>query len=169
VAEEASKSLSMNKADLKIKIRKMKPSDIPSCGRVIQQAIGSRDAKKAKKDLIDQSKKLYVEGENFVADINGKIAGIIGYWRLGHHPKKVAWLDWFAVDESYQRKGIGSKLLSHMLNRLSKKHFQMLCCEKSGEGVSSKLFYAKHKFVEFGRIKDYWENGEDLILLVKHL
>ncbi|MFA6991843.1 MAG: GNAT family N-acetyltransferase [Candidatus Gracilibacteria bacterium] len=159
----------MNNANLRMKIRKMRISDIPSIGKIIQQSLSNTDAKKAEKDLMDQSKKLYVEGENFVAEINNKVVGVIGYWRLGHHPKKVVWLDWFAVNEEYQRRGIGSKLLLYMINKLSKKKFQMLCCEKSGEGLSSKLFYAKHKFVEFGKIKNYWENNGDLILLVKYL
>lgn len=53
--------------------------------------------------------------------------------------------------------------------KLIKGGFKMLCCEASSKGDTSKIFYAKHKFVEFGRIKNYWEDGGDLILLVKYI
>lgn len=159
----------MVKKNFNIKIRKMKISDILQIERLIQRVLSHVDARKAKKDMIDQSKKLCVDGENFVAEIDNKVIGIIGYWRLGHHPKKVVQLDWFAVHENYQNKGIGSKLLLYMISKLKKRNFQMLCCEKSSKDISSKFFYNKHKFIEFGRIRNYWEDGGDLILLVKYL
>jgi predicted N-acetyltransferase YhbS len=152
-----------------VKIRIMNESDIPKIEEIIERTLGPVDASKAKKDMIGQSKGLYADGESFVAETDDEVIGVIGYWRLGHHPKKVAWLDWFAVEIRSQNQGVGSKLLSHMLNELSKKNFNILCCEKSSKDKKAENFYCKHDFCEFGRIEDYWEDGGDLVLLKKEI
>ncbi len=144
-------------------------SDIPTIVKIVKKTLSTTDSRKAKKDLIDQSKRLYVNGENFVAEINGVLVGVIGYWRLNHHPKNVVWLDWFVVDKKYQNKGIGSILLKHMIQKLRKKKFKILCCEKSSKDISADKFYKSHNFKICGRIKSYWEDGGDLILLIKEI
>lgn len=146
----------------------MQKSDVNAVSRIIARTISGADSKKAKKDMKDQSNRLYAAGENFLACIGKKCIGVIGYYKLNHHPRKVAWLDWFAVNKSYQQKGVGSKLLLHMIKVLKRKKYKMLLCEMSSKGTA-KRFYAKHKFRKFGQLKNYWEDGGDLILLVKEI
>lgn len=152
-----------------LKIRNMKHSDIPAIVRIISSDLSPVDGRKAHKDLTDQSRKLYDDGKVFVAEAGGKILGIIGYWRLGYHPRKVCWMDWFGVEKNHKRMGIGSALLLNMLPILRKKRYRMICCEKSSKDIPAKLFYEKHGFKESGRIKKYWEDGGDWVVLVKQL
>lgn len=159
----------MNTKNSKVKIRKMKISDLPSIQKIIQRTLSIVDAKKAIKDMADQSNNLYADGGNYVAEINKSVVGVIGYWKLGHHAKKAIWLDWFAVDKNYQNKGIGSKLFLYLITQIKKRGYEMLCIEKSSKDISAQFFYNKHGFVEFGRIGNYWEDSGDLVLLVKHL
>jgi ribosomal protein S18 acetylase RimI-like enzyme len=155
--------------EYKIRIRKMKKTDIPVIGRIVSRVLSCSDAKKAREDMTEQSKELYPDEGSFVAEINGQVIGLIGYWRLSHFPKNVAWLDWFAVDKEYENHGIGSELLNHMLHILSKKNFKILCCERSSKDKCSEKFYKDHKFIECGRIKKYWEDGGDLVLLFRNI
>jgi ribosomal protein S18 acetylase RimI-like enzyme len=152
-----------------LKIRSMSKDDISTVSNIVAKTLSKADSKKAKKDFQDQSNKLYVDGENFVADVNGKVVGAIGYWRLSHHPKNVVWLDWFVVDKNYQNKGIGSKLLNHMTKKLRRKGFKLICCEKSSKDTASDAFYKFHQFKPEGRIKNYWEDGGELIILAKNI
>jgi len=159
----------MTSQHMDLKIRKMKIPDLPSIEEIIQRTLSIVDAKKATKDMADQSNNLYADGGNYVAEINKKVVGVIGYWRLGHHAKKAVWLDWFAVDKNYQNKGIGSKLFLFLVSQVKKRGYEMLCIEKSSKDISAQFFYDKQGFVEFGRIGNYWEDAGDLVLLVKHL
>lgn len=152
-----------------LKIRNMKHSDIAKIVRIISRDLGQLDGRKAQKDMAEQQQKLYVDGQVFVAEANGELLGVIGYWRMPYHPKKVCWMDWFGVEKSHKRMGIGSALLSHMLKALAKKKYKMLCCEKSSRDIPAKLFYEKHGFKEAGKIKGYWEDGGDWVVLVKRL
>jgi GNAT superfamily N-acetyltransferase len=101
--------------------------------------LGQIDAKKARKDIENQSKKLYVDGKIFVAEINKKVVGIIGYWRLEHHPKWVAWMDWFAVDKEYQNRGIGSRLLLHMIKNLLRADLKCFVAKHLARGTLQKF------------------------------
>ncbi|HII14791.1 MAG TPA: GNAT family N-acetyltransferase [Nanoarchaeota archaeon] len=152
-----------------LKIRNMKHSDIPAMVHIISTDLSPIDGKKAHKDLTDQSRKLYDDGQVFVAESEGKLLGLIGYWRMHYHPKTVCWMDWFGVEKNHRRTGIGSALLLYMLPVLAKKRYRMLCCEKSSKDIAAKLFYERYGFKEAGRIKKYWEDGGDWVVLVKKL
>ena len=114
----------MQKSYPGLKIRKMMRSDIPKIVSIISRDLGALDGKKAKRDMTEQQQKLYVDGQVFVAEDKSGLLGVIGYWHTPYHPKKVCWMDWFGVEKNHKRMGIGSALLSHMLNFLAKRNIK---------------------------------------------
>lgn len=152
-----------------LKIRGMRSSDIPAIVRIISTDLSPIDGRKAHKDLTGQSRKLYDDGRVFVAEDKSGLLGVIGYWHMPYHPKKVCWMDWLGVEKNHKRRGIGSALLLNMLSILRKKRYRMICCEKSSKDIPAKLFYERYGFKESGRIKKYWEDGGDWVVLVKRI
>lgn len=150
-----------------VKIRKLRNSDASYITKMLRDFWTKVSPKMWKRELSADYKELYDANEDFVAVINNDIAGVIGYWRLNHEPKKIVWLDWLIVHKNYRRRGIGSILLKHLLKVLQKAKIKMLCVEHSSKDVAAEKFYRARGFKEQGRIPDYWDDGGDLVILTK--
>jgi ribosomal protein S18 acetylase RimI-like enzyme len=60
----------------------------------------------------------HVRYSKYWVALNNKeeIVGIIGIYFRDCDPKDVLWVSWFCVKKQYRRKGIGGKLLNHVIS-----------------------------------------------------
>lgn len=106
----------------------------------------------------------------FVLVSEGRVRGVVGYF-VDRYESKNHWLGWFYVDEKFRRRGYGQKLLNHIFGELKKKRIKKLFVDTSSHKRYEPALemYKKNGFREEARIKDYYEDGEDQIMLSKKL
>ena len=76
-----------------------------------------------------------------------------------------------AVKEEFRRKGIGNLLLGQMLKdcRSQIDEVEYLTLEVRKSNVSAQAFYKKHQFEEIVTKKQYYDDGEDAIYMVRSI
>ena len=79
---------------------------------------------------------------------------------------------WLVVSPEFQRKGVGKKLLSRVLDHLvmtGEKIIVRVETSTRKEYANARNFYVKMGFVEAGRIKDFYSREDDLIVFCRYL
>lgn len=76
-----------------------------------------------------------------------------------------------AVHPEQQGKGSGTQLIAEVEKRLSELGARILLVETSGlEGFElTRRFYLKNGYVEEGRIRDFYQDGDDKVIFRKSL
>ncbi len=97
----------------------------------------------------------------YVAKIDNKVVGYIG---------RYAYLDEaeilnFVVDEKYQRKGIGQSLFDQIKKDLPT--LKRITLEVRPSNAKAINFYTKNGFQNISIRKNYYQNGEDALVLMK--
>lgn len=145
-----------------MRIRKFKNEDAKEIYGIIKECFLSLDLGKHTKEGI----RLQVERNNpenlikrskevnyFVAEIRGKLVGICGYDEIRVHT--------FFVDPTYQKKGIGYKLLHKVLKEAKNKGIAKLVTWST---LYARPFYSKYGFKGLKEIKRP-EGREDITLI----
>lgn len=71
-----------------------------------------------------------------------------------------------AVAPRFRRRGLGRRLLAHVLNRAAEKGLQSATLEVRAGNQAAQALYARFGFVEIGRrLRYYSDNHEDALLL----
>ncbi len=114
-----------------------------------------------------ESEFLYELHENpfsclYVMEDNGKIAGYIDYWIL--YDK--AQLANIAVDPAYRGKGYARKMLEFCMKDTFEKGCETLSLEVRKTNEPAKALYHSYGFIDAAVRKNYYEDGEDAILMV---
>ena len=106
----------------------------------------------------------------FIALKENKIIGIVGLHHYIWGPDDIVWLGWFAVHKNYQRKGIGTYLMSKVIEAAKSRGFRKIFVETySGKDFNkARSFYSKFGFKKVGRIKEYIGN-DDMIVFGKKI
>lgn len=157
-----------------MKIRKIRQDDIGGIVRIMHKIMGPKDAKIAlddiKETISEKKNSPFKFEEFFVIEISGEIAAAGGVWALKHDPN-VARLDWFVVDPSQQRKGLGTMLLRRMEQFTKKKGAKLIIAETSSGNVykAAVNFWSKNGFSEIAKIANYWEDGSACLYFIKRL
>jgi ribosomal-protein-alanine N-acetyltransferase len=101
-------------------------------------------------------------GDDFfiVAEENGKIVG----YAMGKKEMGKGIIESIAVLPSLRRKGIGGELIKELIEQLSTSAVELQVRIGNEEAIK---FYRSCGFVEREIIKNYYENGEDAILMEK--
>jgi GNAT superfamily N-acetyltransferase len=104
------------------------------------------------------------EGEN----------GIInGYVCIGQRPltKSTYDLYWIAVNPSVQSKGIGSGLIKYIEEYIKNKNGKLILLETSGKPSYEKerKFYEKNLYSKITEIKDFYDEGDSLVIYGKYI
>lgn len=73
-----------------------------------------------------------------------------------------------AVHPGYRRRGVGSALLTKTLTLMRDSGAWQVKLEVSENNVPALGFYKSHGFKVAGRIKSYYEDGSDALLLKKY-
>lgn len=114
---------------------------------MLWERVGLTDkGENTKEDFIEQQK--VAKDLFFIYEVDGKIAGtVIGGWDGWR-----AWIYRIAVAPEYQRRGIGSKLISEMTKRLTAKGGKRFRALIMSHNDSSKSLFQKTGFKLHGKI-----------------
>jgi ribosomal protein S18 acetylase RimI-like enzyme len=112
----------------------------------------------------DEHYKIYVYEEN------GKAAGYVCF---GRRPLTDGTYDlyWIAVDAEVHGRGIGKKLVSFMEDELKKENGHLVLIETSGKKnyEGERTFYEKNGYKVQTVIKNFYRQGDDLVVFYKYL
>src|SRR5262249_52629948 len=80
-------------------------------------------------------------------------------------------LYWIAVMKKTQAKGIGGKILKYVEEDVRKKQGRLFLIETSSlpHYEPTRKFYLKHGYDQAAQIKDYYADGDDLVVFRKKL
>ena len=113
---------------------------------------------------------MFEEDEVFVAVLDSKIVGVIGYCRDYLSTDYSYWLGWFMVAPKYQGQGIGTQLLERVERELRRyPSIGRLFVSTEGTNAKATDFYKAHGFEPQGILKSYYAGGEDEMILGKTL
>ncbi|HZA13255.1 MAG TPA: GNAT family N-acetyltransferase [Myxococcaceae bacterium] len=108
--------------------------------------------------------------QSLVAVKDGEILGYVCY---GPTPMTQGTFDlyWIASEPSARGKGVGSALVSAMEADLRRRNGRLVRVETSAMEAygPTRGFYAAMKYREEARFRDFYQPGEDLIILSKRL
>ena len=157
-----------------MKIRKLQEDDIGKIVAIIHDVMGPDDAKKALQDMrisLDMKTATPYKFEEFyVVEVEGEIVAAGGFWALKYDPQ-IARLDWFVVPQKYQRKGFGTILMKHIVNRAKERKLRLMLAETSDgrEYATAREFLTKRGFEKKGFVGNYWDDKSGVVYLVKRL
>lgn len=110
---------------------------------------------------------------DYIVLVAEKDQTITGYVCFGPTPMTEGTWDlyWIASDPSVRGQGVGAALISAMEGELRRKGARLIRVETSAMEAygPTRGFYASMKYVEAARFKDFYKQGEDLIILSKRL
>jgi ribosomal protein S18 acetylase RimI-like enzyme len=98
---------------------------------------------------------------------------LVGYVCYGPTPMTAGTFDlyWVASDPSVRGQGVGAALISAMESDLRKRKARLVRVETSAKEAygPTREFYASMKYFEEARVRDFYQLGEDLIILSKRV
>lgn len=92
-----------------------------------------------------------------------KVLGYIGGYFIGEEGEILN----FVVDEAYQRQGIGTTLLTHLLS--INKDIKKIILEVRENNQKGINFYTKFGFQKISIRKHYYKNGDHAIVMMKEI
>jgi len=113
---------------------------------------------------------LAISAHDFVCvDGSDRVIGIGGVQRDDGEGDGIWWLSWWYVDPAHQDQGVGKALMEESLRWARDRKARKVYVDVSSLDFYAKArrFYAAHGFVEEARLKDYYAEGEDMILMAK--
>ncbi|HTU89753.1 MAG TPA: GNAT family N-acetyltransferase [Gemmataceae bacterium] len=101
---------------------------------------------------------------------NGHILGY-AYYAPAAMTDRTWYLYWIAVKRDIHAKGIGSKLLRHAEDDIRQRNGRMLFIETSSlpHYELTRKFYLKHGYEINGVLRDYYSDGDDMLVFGKRL
>jgi len=161
----------MNKLEILPAVRK----DLPGILDLVTQ-YERYDVEYAKRyyEIYFRKNKITEEDEVYIAKVDGKIVGVIGFSRDYFATDRSYWLGWFIVHEDYRAKkegklAIAQRLLKKVELELKARRKKILFVSTEDTNRIAKSFYAKNKFRTEGILRDYYGRGEDQLILSKRL
>ncbi len=98
---------------------------------------------------------------------------VAGFAVIGPNPMTIGTFDlyWIVVDQSRQRKGVGSQLLEFAEERVIEHKGRLIIAETSSKPLylRTRNFYKQQGYSELAQIHDYYDVGDDLIIFGKYL
>jgi len=121
-------------------------------------------------ELVDAA----IQGSNdyqiLLADRDGAVVGYICY---GPTPMTEGTFDlyWIATDPQVRGQGVGSSMVAAMEGDIRRRNGRLVRVETSAMEAygPTRGFYASMKYKEEGRFRDFYKEGEDLIILGKRM
>lgn len=99
-----------------------------------------------------------------VLEINQKVKGYIGFW-INDHMEIIN----FYVDSDVQNQGFGAMMLTFALEVCRKSHIENISLEVRKSNKRAIHLYEKFGFKQEAIRKQYYDNGEDALLMVRKL
>ena len=103
-------------------------------------------------------------------DRHGEVQGY-AYYAPAAMTDRTWYLYWIAVNKATQARGIGGELLRYVENDIKQRNGRVLFIETSGLPYYelTRKFYLKHHYEVTGVLKDYYSDGDDLVVFRKKL
>ena len=101
---------------------------------------------------------------------DGRIVGY-AYYAPASMTDRSWYLYWIAVTKQIQAKGVGSGLLKHAEEDIRTKNGRVLFIETSSlpHYDPTRRFYLKHGYEVTGQLRDYYADGDDMVIFRKRL
>ena len=80
-----------------------------------------------------------------------------------------AQINYFAVNQKFQRKGFGTQLMNNLIKQCEKLKIKKLFLEVSESNSAATIFYSHFGFSTVGIRKNYYKDGSDALLKEKKL
>ena len=149
-----------------LKIRKAKAKDRDGILKIFESQKSSWDKKFARHYYDDFFNQAHPNDEIFIGEVNSKVVSVIGLCPDKLETKDVYWLGWFYTHKDYSGKNIGGDLLRYVIDHLSGKARKLYVDTSSYKFYRPALnLYLKNGFRIEAVLRDYYENGEDQIIL----
>lgn len=116
--------------------------------------------------------KIAEKDEVYVAKIDDKTIGVIGFCRDYFSTDYSYWLGWFVVDKKYRGKqefAVAKKLLQKVETELRGRKIKKLFVSTEDTNARAKSFYTKNQFRTEAVLRDYYYKREDQLILSKVL
>lgn len=98
---------------------------------------------------------------------------VLGYACYGPRPLTCGTFDlyWIAVDRSVRRRGVGRRLLAAVEEAIRKLGGRLIVVETSGqpEYEATRRFYRANNYLLEATLKDFYREGDDLLIFTKRL
>ncbi len=145
-----------------IRIRRMRGEDIPEVSQMEKLSFPN--------PWSSNIFSVELEKENFafyyVMQYQNRSVAYGGYWKI----KNEAHLVTLAVNPSFRRKGLGSRLLEYLLEEIQKRNLDTITLEVRSSNLIAQKFYEKFGFKKVAlRSKYYVDTDEDAIVYWKRL
>ncbi len=110
-----------------------------------------------------------IKDEVYIALHNKKVVGVIGFARDYFSTDHSYWLGWFVVREDMQGKKVGRRLYKKVESDLIKLGKKKIFVSTEDTNTKAKKFYVANGFRTEGVLRDYYDEGEDQLILSKEL
>ena len=145
-----------------IKIRRMRKEDIPEVSQMERLSFPT--------PWSSNIFSVELEKENFafyyLLEYQNHLVAYGGYWKI----KNEAHLVTLAVHPSFRRKGLGRRLLEHLIEKMQKQGLDTITLEVRSSNLTARKFYEKFGFKKIAlRSKYYADTDEDAIVYWKRL
>ena len=118
-----------------------------------------------------QKKQINPARQYFTAWCDEALCGLVGLHHYRWGPPGNVWLSWFAVHPSFQRQGLGSKLISYIQDIATQNGYKKILIEtySSKEFAMARDFYQRHGFEQTGKIERYINEETDMLVYSRRL
>ena len=160
-------------AQLDAQIRLMRPGDVPEVLRLIRLH-DSDDYKAAKLSLHPERFELPAHQTAHFVSLDpdkGQPVGVCGYYVDDLEARGLYWLGWTYVNPFHRGQGHGSALMKLALAAVAHMGGRKLYLTTSGlpKYAQAVGFYQRYGFVQEGRLVDYYDEGDDQLILGRRI
>lgn len=155
-------------------IRKLKMEDKPKLEKILVDTQNFNEAEiDVAVELIDTYINVKDSGGYEIFVDEGENGIINGYVCIGQRPLTKSTFDlyWIAVNPKVQSKGIGSGLIKYIEDYIKNKNGKLILIETSGKPTYEKerKFYEKNLYNKITEIKDFYDEGDSLVIYGKYI
>ena len=108
--------------------------------------------------------------KSITCDKDGQVIGF-AYYAPAAMTDRTWYLYWIAVSKQIQARGVGQELLRYVEDDIVRAGGRLLLIETSSlpHYQLTRRFYVKQKYEQTAVIRDYYADGDDMVVFRKHL
>ncbi|HTZ41760.1 MAG TPA: GNAT family N-acetyltransferase [Candidatus Omnitrophota bacterium] len=135
-------------------IRKAVPADIEKIAQIYADAYSEIHQKESSLDfLIPEISQDLKENEFRIAEVDGKVAGVIIYYTYQGYDEPTAYLKFLGILEEFRRNGIGKSLINTMESECRTKGIKKILLDVNSKSSKARALYNSLGYAENGMIQ----------------